>query len=209
MRSEVGQEIPGGLSVRDRTVKRSFDVLVASTGLLLTGWIIGAAFVAATIDTRRNGFFTQVRVGRNGRLFRIIKIRTMREETGVVTNVTTIDDPRITNIGRFLRRFKIDELPQLLNVLVGDMSLVGPRPDVPGLANLLEGSDRLLLSVRPGITGPASLKYRAEEALLAQQPDPERYNREVVYPDKVRLNVDYIRNYAFRRDIWYILQTLV
>ena len=202
-------EIPVGLSPRDRAVKRSFDLTVATIGLLLTGWIIVLAFLAATIDTRRNGFFTQARVGRKKRLFRVIKIRTMREGPGIATNVTTDDDPRITKLGRFLRKTKIDELPQLINVFVGAMSLVGPRPDVPGLADLLTGDDRMVLSVRPGITGPASLKYRDEEALLAQQPDPERYSREVVYPDKVRLNVEYVKNYRFRQDVRYILQTML
>ena len=209
MRPAAETEIPVVLCLRDRAVKRSFDVTASALALVLTGWIIALAFVAATIDTGRNGFFTQERVGRNKKLFRVIKIRTMREDTGIATNVTTDDDPRITRLGRFLRKTKIDELPQLINVIVGDMSLVGPRPDVPGLADALAGDDRLVLSVRPGITGPASLVYRDEEALLARQPDPERYNREVVFPDKVRLNVEYVRNYRFRRDIQYLLQTIL
>jgi lipopolysaccharide/colanic/teichoic acid biosynthesis glycosyltransferase len=108
----------------------------------------------------------------------------------------------------FFRRTKIDELPQLFNVLWGDMSFVGPRPDVPGFADRLEGVDRIILSVRPGITGPASLKYRDEEALLASQEDPERYNREVIWPDKVRINLDYVKHWSFAGDIGYILKTV-
>jgi lipopolysaccharide/colanic/teichoic acid biosynthesis glycosyltransferase len=111
-------------------------------------------------------------------------------------------------LGRFWRKTKIDELPQLINVLKGDMSFVGPRPDVPGYADKLEGEDRIVLSVRPGITGPATLKYRDEEALLAGQKDPERYNNEVIWPDKVRINKEYIKSYSFKNDLVYIAKTI-
>ena len=110
-------------------------------------------------------------------------------------------DARVTPAGRFFRRSKIDELPQLFNVLAGSMSFVGPRPDTPGFADALEGEDRIVLAVRPGITGPATLKYRNEESLLAAQPDPERFNREVIYPDKVRLNRRYVECYRFSEDL--------
>jgi lipopolysaccharide/colanic/teichoic acid biosynthesis glycosyltransferase len=189
-------------------MKRWFDVVGASLGLVFFGWLILFAFVAATIDTRSNGFFRQTRVGKDGRHFKTIKIRTMRDFPHVQTTVTTDRDPRITSLGRFFRKTKIDELPQLINVLLGEMSFVGPRPDVPGFADTLTGSDRLILSVRPGITGPATLCFRDEEALLAAQPDPERYNRDVVYPEKVRLNRFYIENYRFSDDVRYIFQTL-
>jgi lipopolysaccharide/colanic/teichoic acid biosynthesis glycosyltransferase len=126
----------------------------------------------------------------------------------VDTDVTTVDDPRITPLGRLFRAAKIDELPQLLNVLVGSMSFVGPRPDVPGYADQLAGGDRLLLTVRPGITGPATLKYRDEADLLAQQDDPERYNREIIYPDKVEINKAYILNWTLAQDIAYIIRTV-
>ena len=146
----------------------------------------------------------------NGRRFRVIKIRTMRVMTDVApTTVTKRGDARITILGAWLRRFKIDELPQLLNVLVGDMSLVGPRPDVPGFADTLTGSDRIVLSVRPGITGPATLKYRNEEEILANQSDPEDYNRRVLWPDKVTINKKYVVDYCFVGDIGYILKTLM
>jgi lipopolysaccharide/colanic/teichoic acid biosynthesis glycosyltransferase len=190
-------------------IKRLFDVFAAGFGVIAFSWLIVCAWVLASLDTRSNGFFTQERVGRHGKLFSVVKIRTMRVATGYQTTVTATNDPRITRLGAFFRRTKIDELPQLWNVLLGDMSLVGPRPDVPGYADSLKGEEReLLLSVRPGITGPATLAYRNEEQLLAQQSDPQRYNDEVIFPDKVRMNLEYIRNWRFRDDISYIFQTI-
>ena len=156
-----------------------------------------------------SGLFRQQRVGRFGKAFTLLKLRTMKNMKFVSTTVTTDGDPRITRIGRFLRKTKLDELPQLVNVLKGDMSFVGPRPDVAGYADKLQGADRIILEVRPGITGPATLKFRNEEQLLAFQEDPETFNREVIWPEKVRLNVEYVENYSFRRDIWYIWKTLL
>jgi lipopolysaccharide/colanic/teichoic acid biosynthesis glycosyltransferase len=184
------------------------DVLLAVAGLALLGWLIGAAYVLASIDTRSSGFFLQKRVGYRGRIFRLIKLRTMRHESFPGSTVTTADDRRITRLGRFWRRTKIDELPQLLNIIAGHMSFVGPRPDVPGYADNLEGEDRIILEVRPGITGPATLKYRDEENILAAQGDPQRYNDEVIYPDKVRLNKEYVKNYSLCKDVHYIFRTL-
>src|SRR6056297_755741 len=158
---------PGGLGPSQAAMKRAFDLVVATAGLVLTCWLIVLAWLLASFDTRANGFFTQKRVGKDGRLFRVIKIRTMRVVPGTQTTVTTSNDQRITPLGRLWRKTKIDELPQLVNVLLGHMSFVGPRPDVPGFADLLAGGDRLVLSVRPGITGPATLKYRNEEDILA------------------------------------------
>lgn len=196
------------LSRAQVATKRGFDVLGASLGLMLTWWLILFAWIAATIDTRQNGFFTQLRVGKNGILFTVFKIRTMRNVPDVDTTVTTGDDPRITRLGRFLRKAKIDELPQLINVLRGDMSFVGPRPDVPGFADRLMGEDRVILSIRPGITGPATLKYRDEENILAGQKDSETYNRDVIFPDKVRINREYIENWSLSGDIRYIWLTM-
>lgn len=198
----------GGLTTVQAVLKRGFDVVAAAVGLLLTFWLIALAWVLATIDTRQNGFFMQERVGRHGRVFRVVKIRTMRPSRVHTTTVTTGHDPRITPLGRFFRRAKIDELPQLWNVLLGQMSFVGPRPDVPGYADALEGEDRLVLSVRPGITGPATLKYRDEESLLASVDDPEAYNREVIFPDKVRLNREYVQNWSLWQDLRYIWRTV-
>lgn len=190
-------------------VKRVFDLIVSFVGLLFVLWIIAIAFILASFDTHKNGFFTQDRVGQNGRLFKVIKIRTMRDIAGINTTVTTGNDPRITRLGAFLRRSKIDELPQLVNVLLGQMSFVGPRPDVPGFYDQLPEEDKeVLLSVRPGITGPATIKYRNEEELLATVDDPETYNKDVVFPDKVRINREYIENYCFANDLKYICATV-
>ena len=196
------------MSRRDAIIKRTFDVVLALVLLALTWWIIALAVVAATIDTRRFGMFRQTRIGREGRPFTLYKVRTMRDHADVDTVVTTTDDPRITRLGRLLRRTKIDELPQLLNVLRGDMSFVGPRPDVPGFADRLEGDDRVILSIRPGITGPATLKYRKEEELLAGVDDPEAYNRDVIFPDKVAINRRYIEHYSLGEDIRCLIETV-
>lgn len=197
-----------GLSPLNRVLKRGFDVIASALGLLLTWWLILLAYVAASIDTGKSGFFTQDRIGRDGKRFRVIKIRTMRDHPAINTSVTTEEDPRITALGRFFRRMKIDELPQLINVFLGQMSFVGPRPDVPGFADQLKGDDRIILSVRPGITGPATLVFRDEEKLLAKQPEPERYNREVIYPKKVNFNREYVMNYSFWKDLRYIYLTI-
>lgn len=196
------------LSPTEAILKRTFDLVASASGLLLTFWLIALAWLLATWDTKANGFFTQERVGWHGRRFKVIKLRTMRVDTNNTTTVTTAGDARITRLGAFFRRTKLDELPQLWNVLKGEMSFVGPRPDVPSYADALEGEDKLILSVRPGITGPATLKYRNEEELLAQQPDPEKYNREVIFPDKVKLNREYVENYSFWTDIGYIWETI-
>lgn len=198
----------GELSGWNSFLKRSFDFCLAFGGILLFGWLIGLAFLLATLETKRNGFFTQERIGQYGKPFQVIKIRTMRESPGCSTTVTTAGDLRITPLGRLFRKTKIDELPQLFNVLIGHMSFVGPRPDVPGFADRLQGDDTIILSVRPGITGPATLKYRKEEQLLQQQDDPEGYNSEVIFPDKVRINKEYVLNYRFLNDLKYIWQTL-
>ncbi|EKF73291.1 sugar transferase [Alcanivorax hongdengensis A-11-3] len=190
-------------------LKRSFDFLVALAGLMAVWWLILIAYIAATLDTRSSGFFIQSRVGKGGRVFKVVKIKTMRPDDKTTTTVTQSGDPRITPLGAFFRKTKIDELPQLWNVLLGQMSFVGPRPDVPGYADRLEGEDRAVLSLRPGITGPATLKYRDEEEILAAQDDPERYNREVIYPDKVQINLQYIRDWSFSGDLRYILATVL
>ena len=197
-----------GLSASQKMQKRAFDLFFSSLGLLVTWWLILAAWLVASFDTRSNGIFIQKRVGRNGKVFRVVKIKTMSLVAGIDTTVTLRGDPRITHLGSFFRRTKIDELPQLLNVLLGDMSFVGPRPDVPGFADRLQGEARAMLSLRPGITGPATLKYRNEEEVLSQQDDPESYNLHVIWPDKVNINLEYIRNWSLRRDIRYILETV-
>lgn len=141
--------------------------------------------------------FKQTRIGKNGVPFTIYKLRTI-PEGATVPNAW----------GAFLRSSKLDELPQLLNVLKGEMTLVGPRPDVPGYADLLQGDDRIILTLKPGITGLASLKYRNEEQLLAQQPHPQHYNDEVIWPDKVRINKWYAQNRTLIMDVQIIFYTL-
>lgn len=189
--------------------KRLFDFVFAFFGLLVASLFILLAWLIATVETKSNGFFVQQRVGKDGKLFNIIKIKTMRTMDGISTVVTSSGDIRITKSGSFFRKTKIDELPQLWNVLVGEMSFVGPRPDVPGYADRLQGKDRRILSIRPGITGPAQLTYRGEEDILAAQNDPVKYNDEVIWPDKVKINLDYIANYSFFKDLYYIWKTIV
>ena len=121
--------------------------------------------------------------------------------------ITLKDDKRITPIGKFFRKFKLDELPQLFNVLMGNMSLVGPRPDVVGYADKLVGDDRIILNVKPGITGPATLKFKNEEELLAKQSDPLQYNDEVIWKEKIKINKNYIKNWTLKGDFKFILKT--
>ena len=198
-----------GLPFSDAMIKRFFDFFVSLFTLLLLFPIIFIAWFIAMMETQSNGFFVQQRVGRNGKTFNVIKIKTMKKVEGIDTTITSSNDVRITKSGSFFRKTKIDELPQLWNVLKGEMSFVGPRPDVPGYADYLEGEDRIVLSVRPGITGPASLKYKDEEAVLAEQRDPKLYNDNVIWPDKVKINCEYIKNYSFNKDIHYIWKTIM
>lgn len=188
-------------------IKRLFDCFMAFFALLLLGWLILLSWIAARLSSGASGFFTQERVGKNGDLFRVLKLRTMRVSELGETTATAKSDPRITKIGGLLRRLKLDELPQLWNVLLGDMSLVGPRPDVPGFADLLKGEERALLQLRPGITGLATLAFKFEEELLDSVDDPERYNSEVIYPAKVQMNLRYLKEYRFGLDVRLILAT--
>ena len=188
--------------------KRGFDIIVSFLGLTFSWWLIFIAWVIATFETKSNGFFIQKRVGKDGKIFNVIKIKTMKKVEGIDTTITSSNDVRITKSGKFFRDTKIDELPQLINVLIGDMSFVGPRPDVPGYADKLEGEDRIVLSIRPGITGPASLKYKNEEEILASQNDPKWYNDKIIWPDKVRINKEYIKNWSLKKDIEYIIKTV-
>lgn len=181
--------------MRSLLLKRLFDFICALTGLLVLGWIILLFCLLAALDTASSGIFLQKRIGRYGKPFTIFKMRTIRR------------DGTISTIGSFLRKFKIDEFPQLLNVLLGDMSLVGPRPDVPGYYDRLQGTDRQLLKLRPGVTGLASLKYADEEEILSQQNEPNMYNDKVLFPDKVRLNLIYLRQRNLFLDIMIILWT--
>jgi lipopolysaccharide/colanic/teichoic acid biosynthesis glycosyltransferase len=197
-----------GLSRRQRATKRAFDVVVAGVALVVFSPVIAVCWVVARIDTRASGVFRQRRIGLDGQPFEVMKLRTMRQVRGLTSTVTTADDSRITRSGAMMRSFKFDELPQLVNVLRGEMSLVGPRPDVPGFADALVGEDRILLTVRPGITSPAAVAYRHEEQLLAQASDPEAYNRDIIWPDKVRINRAYVENYSFLSDLRCLADTV-
>jgi lipopolysaccharide/colanic/teichoic acid biosynthesis glycosyltransferase len=197
------------LSFKDRVIKRLFDIIVSAIGIVLTWWIMLMAWIVATIETKSNGLFMQKRIGKDAKEFVVYKIKTMKPDDTNNSTVTLSNDSRITKSGAFLRRTKIDELPQLFNVLFGSMSFVGPRPDVKGFADELEGEDRVILSIRPGITGPASIKYKNEEELLASVDNPIEYNKNVIWRDKVRINKEYIKNYSLKNDILYIIKTVL
>jgi len=197
------------LSRTDRFQKRVFDVLLSVFGICMTWWLMLLAWLVASVETKSNGLFVQERIGKEAKPFFVFKIKTMKKVQGVDTTITTSHDSRITKSGAFFRKTKIDELPQLFNVLFGTMSFVGPRPDVAGFADVLEGEDRIILLVRPGITGPASLKYRDEEVLLSQQSNAEEYNKNVIWKDKVLINKEYIKHWSLKNDIKYIIKTIL
>jgi lipopolysaccharide/colanic/teichoic acid biosynthesis glycosyltransferase len=193
----------------DKVLKFNFDIIFSIVGIIVLSPIIALSWTIASLETRSNGFFFQQRVGKSGILFNVVKIKTMKKVDGIDTTVTSSIDVRITKSGAFFRATKIDELPQLWNVLVGEMSFVGPRPDVPGYADRLQGEDRIILSIRPGITGPAQLAYKNEEEILANQDDAVKYNDEIIWPNKVRINREYIEGYSLFRDFYYIWKTIV
>ena len=194
------------LKPRDSLIKRCVDLFFSFAGIII--FIIPGLILVgvATISFGKWGLFRQIRIGRQGKKFWIYKIRSMKgtEELGTVT---VEDDPRINGFGRFLRRTKLDEIPQFWNVLIGDMSLVGPRPDVPGYADMLTGEDRIILEVRPGITGPATLKYKNEEEILGAVENPLQYNDQVIWKDKVEINKRYVENWSLIKDMRILADT--
>ena len=196
------------LTLKQKIIKNSFDTLLALVALTISWPIILGAWIVASIETKSNGFFIQKRVGKDGKLFNVIKIKTMKKIEGVNTTITTSNDVRITKSGKFFRKSKIDELPQLFNILKGDMSFVGPRPDVPGYADRLQGDDKIILSIKPGITGPATLKYKNEEEILSKVKNPKEYNNGVIWPDKVKINKEYIKYWSLKKDIEYLIKTV-
>jgi lipopolysaccharide/colanic/teichoic acid biosynthesis glycosyltransferase len=189
-------------------MKRLFDFILSFTGLILLSPFL--LFISILIKITNNGsiFFVQERVGKNGSLFKMIKFRTMYTDHNDNNTISVKGDSRITNLGFFLRKYKIDELPELINVLFGDMSFVGPRPDVKGYADKLKGDHRKILKLRPGITGPASIKFINEELLLSKQENPKYYNDNVIYPEKVRINLDYFYNNSIWIDFKIIFATI-
>ena len=190
-------------------MKRIFDFTLSLIGLLLLSPLFLAVAVWIACDSKGGVFYRQVRVGRGGEDFKLYKFRSMRvgsDRKGLLT--VGGRDPRITRSGYFIRKYKIDELPQLINVLVGDMSFVGPRPEVRRYVDLYTPEQMKVLSVRPGITDMASIKYRNENDLLASAADPERYYIDVVMPDKLRINLEYIAGQSLMLDIKLIFRTL-
>jgi len=195
------------LSKKQKLTKRIFDIILSVMGIIILVIPIVIFILLASVSTKQFGLFSQKRVGQHSKLFNIYKIRTMKgfEE---VNSITFKEDPRITWFGKFLRNYKLDELPQLFNVLIGKMSFVGPRPDVPGYADQLKGDDRLILSVKPGITGPATLKFRNEEDILSKQLNPKEFNDTVIWKEKVKINNIYVKNWSLLGDLNYIVKTI-
>lgn len=188
--------------------KPMLDSLAAAIGLLLLSPIFAVIALSVRLSSPGPVFYRQERVGRGGKIFRIVKFRSMfvdADQRGLA--ITATGDPRINGIGRILRHFKLDELPQLWNVLMGEMSLVGPRPEVPRYVESYSEEQRQVLSVRPGITDPASIAYRHEEQILGSYSDPDRYYREVVLPHKLSLNLEYLTRVSFSYDVSLIVRT--
>jgi lipopolysaccharide/colanic/teichoic acid biosynthesis glycosyltransferase len=189
--------------------KRVFDIAASGVGLVLLSPLFAAIAVAVKLDSPGPVFFRQERIGRGGVPFRMWKFRTMVADAERRGGALTVgDDPRITGIGRALRHYKLDELPQLLNVFAGEMSLVGPRPEVARYVAGYSANERRVLDLVPGVTDPASLEYRDEAAVLAEHTDPERAYVELIAPRKVRLNLEYAARATRRSDLTIILRTI-
>lgn len=182
------------ISKSNLIIKRIFDLILSI--LIIPVFIIPIVILIliSTIDLKQIGVFSQRRVGQHGKIFMIYKIKTLRNN-------------RVTKISRFFRDYKLDELPQVFNILIGDMSFVGPRPDIIGFADQLKGENRIVLQVKPGITGPATIKYRNEEGLLSNIENPEKYNRDIIWKDKVEINKNYVKNWNFFSDMKYLIIT--
>ncbi len=191
-------------------IKYIFDRVGAFFGLLFLLPILLVIALLIVIKDKHSPLFIQRRTGRYGKPFNIFKFRTMKNDAQITTTLTLKSDSRITSLGRFLRKYKVDEFPQLINILIGDMSFVGPRPLVEGFAHKLTGENRKILELRPGITSLASIRYANEVEILAKVEDPEKYNEEVIYPDKVRMELEYYYNHTFLGDlklIWWTVFT--
>jgi len=204
-----GKRAPDCHAARTSTGWRCFEVIACSLGLIVALPILGAAAVAIKIEDGGPVLFRQVRVGRNGATFHLFKLRSMG--TGPVSGalVTAAGDKRITRVGRVLRKYKLDEIPQLWNVMRSEMSLVGPRPEVPRYVDESDSRWREILQLRPGITDLATLLHRDEERLLAAQPDPEEYYRRSILPAKLSLNLEYMQTSTCGRDLKLILLSVV
>ena len=187
-------------------MKRAFDVIAAGAALMFLAPALLTIAIAVKVTSRGPALFRHERIGLGFEPFDVIKFRTMATGSSGAS-ITAADDDRITTVGRFLRQYKLDELPQLLNVLKGEMSIVGPRPEIARYVEL-DSRYHTLLQTRPGLTDPASLQYRDEQDLLAAQHDPEKFYIDELLPEKVRLSVDYVNNQSMRRDLQLIFETL-
>jgi lipopolysaccharide/colanic/teichoic acid biosynthesis glycosyltransferase len=189
-------------------IKRIFDFFLSLIGLIVLFLVLVLIAISIKFSSKGPVLFRQKRVGKDGKIFTLVKFRTMMVNKNRNNTITAKGDDRITKIGEFLRKYKLDELPELWNVFKGEMSLVGPRPDVPGYADNLKDKDRKILKLRPGITGTASLKYANEEEILSMQDNPQKYNDEVIFPDKVKINLEYYENQTLWLDIKIIFATI-
>lgn len=191
-------------------MKRLFDVLSSAMGLMVLAPVLAAVALAIKMESRGPVFYRGLRAGRHGKPFRIFKFRTMVINAEALGSASTPeDDRRITRVGRILRKVKLDELPQLLNVLRGEMSLVGPRPQVTWAVEQYTAEERTILRVRPGITDPASVRFRNESEILRGSTDPEKDYFEKIHPEKMRLSIEYVQNQSFLLDCKILLQTML
>tara|TARA_B100001287_G_scaffold275156_1_gene282144 strand:- start:3436 stop:4023 length:588 start_codon:yes stop_codon:yes gene_type:complete len=178
--------------------KRIFDIIISVFAIIILSPLFLLISIVIKLTSKGPIFFIQDRIGLKGSIFKIIKFRTMINDHNSLNVVSIKNDSRITVVGKILRKYKLDEIPELINVLFGSMSLVGPRPDVPGYVDLLKGENRKILTLKPGITGPASLKYFNEEEILSSKKNPKDYNDKIIFPDKVKINLDYY----YKNNIW-------
>ncbi len=190
-------------------MKRAFDILASSIAVLVLLPLLIFISIVVAVSSSGGAFFRQTRIGKGGRSFHLLKFRTMRTGSEAQGQITVGGrDPRITSVGQFLRKSKLDELPQLINILLGDMSLVGPRPEVPKYVALYTKEQKEVLSVRPGLTSLASIEYINENELLGLSADPEHTYTEVVMPAKLALDLKYVREHDFLMDMDIILRTI-
>ena len=197
------------LTTGGKITKRVFDIVACVTAVLVLCpvWLCIGLMVAC--GSKGGAFYRQTRVGRNGKEFKLLKFRTMRKDADKIGGLITVgEDNRVTRVGRFLRKYKLDELPQFLNIIKGDMSIVGPRPEVPKYVALYDERQRRVLSVRPGLTDYASIEYISENELLAQSPDPDKTYIEEIMPAKLELNLKYIDSQSVMEDLRLIFKTL-
>ena len=178
-------------------LKRTFDFLASLVSIFLFCWIILICIIIASIDTKSTGLFIQKRIGQFGKPFNIFKIKSMNDTT-----------KKVSAFGNFLRKSKLDELPQLLNILLGQMSFVGPRPDVPGYYDKLKGEERKILELKPGLTSEASIKYAHEEEVLNQKENPLEYNDTIIFPDKIKMNLEYYYKQSILVDLQILVKTI-